>query len=199
MVGIYISLTGPPGSGKTTQGRSLAKHYSIPHISTGELLREEIERETVPGQIAKPYIDRGELVPIEITSSVVRDRLVNPDCRRGFIIDGYPRRIDDVEYFDLILEDLGIENYYFTGIQINYKEVLRRLVTRGRADDTAEIIRHRYETYCRETVPVIEYYKNRDKYLEVTGYGTKTEVVGRLINTADRAVEKSRQQLQETY
>jgi adenylate kinase len=199
MIGIYISLTGPPGSGKTTQGKFLAEHYNIPHISTGNLLREEIERETVAGEIAKPYIDKGEFAPIDITSSVVRDRLLMHDSRRGFIIDGYPRRIDDVEYFDKILEEIGIGSYYYVGIHIDFKEVLHRLLTRGRPDDTGEIIRHRYKTYCRETVPVLEYYENNGKYLEVDGHGSKRDVAGKLIYTIDKAVEKSRLQPQDTY
>jgi adenylate kinase len=194
MAGINTSLTGPPGSGKSTQGRVLAKKYRIPHISTGELLRDEIETETVAGQVAKPYIEKGELVPVDITASVVRDRLLKPDCRRGFVIDGYPRRLDDVGYFEQILEETGIKNYLFIGIWIDFQESLRRLLSRGRPDDTRDIIKYRYEVYCRETIPVIEFYKNKDRYLEISGFGSFREVTQRLSEAVDAAAEKAEMQ-----
>lgn len=125
-----IVLLGPPGSGKGTQARMMVEMYGIPHITTGDLLREEVAKGTGVGKIAKPYMDRGELVPDEVVTRMLEERLSQPDCADGFVLDGYPRNMNQAESLDIILDRLGVKLDCVLNILVDDEEIVRRLTTR---------------------------------------------------------------------
>lgn len=125
-----IVLLGPPGSGKGTRARMMVEMYGIPHINTGDLLREEVVKGTEVGKIAKPYMDRGELVPDEVITGMVEERLSLPDCEGGFVLDGYPRNLNQAQSLDIILGRLGVKLDCVLNILIDDEEIIRRLTTR---------------------------------------------------------------------
>ena len=125
-----IVLIGPPGSGKGTRARIMVKMYGVPHINSGDLLREEVARGTKVGRLSKPYMDKGELVPDEIVTRLVEGRLSQPDCEKGFILDGYPRNLHQAESLDEILDRLEKKLDCVLNITIDDQEVIRRLTTR---------------------------------------------------------------------
>ena len=123
-------ILGPPGSGKGTMARMMVEMYGIPHINTGDLLREEVAQGTEVGKIAKPYMDRGELVPDEDITRMLDERLSQKDCEGGFILDGYPRNLNQAESLDIILERLGVKLDCVLNILVEDEEIIRRLTTR---------------------------------------------------------------------
>ncbi len=124
---------GPPGSGKGTQTKILSKEYNLPHVDTGSLLREEVASASKEGELAKQFIDKGQLVPAELVSKIIKNRLLKEDCKNGFILDGYPRSIEQAELLDKILKEIdentntSIKVFYF---EIEEKKLIERLVNR---------------------------------------------------------------------
>ncbi len=127
---MHLILIGAPGSGKGTYAAVLKEHYRVPHISTGEIFREAITKETPMGLIAKTYIDKGQLVPDEITNEIVKERIKKADCNNGFLLDGYPRNINQAEAFTKILEELNIELDAVIDLEIDYNTVIERIINR---------------------------------------------------------------------
>lgn len=127
---MHLILMGAPGSGKGTYAAVLKEHYRVPHISTGEIFREAIAKETPMGLIAKTYIDKGNLVPDEITNEIVKERLKKSDCKDGFLLDGYPRTINQAEIFTKILVELNIELDAAVNLEIDYDTVVTRIINR---------------------------------------------------------------------
>ncbi|MCD6263217.1 adenylate kinase [Candidatus Bathyarchaeota archaeon] len=125
-----IVILGPPGSGKGTQAKIISEMYGIPHINTGDLLREEVAKGTEVGRIAKPYMDQGKLVPDDVITRILEERLSQADCKRGFILDGYPRNLHQVDLLDEILKRLGVDLDCVLNILIDDEVVVRRLTTR---------------------------------------------------------------------
>lgn len=180
-----LVLMGPPGAGKGTQAVNIAAHYDIPHISTGEIFRANVGQGTELGIKAKEFMDKGEYVPDVITNAMVADRLAQADAANGFLLDGYPRTIDQVGELDMILSSLGTALDYAVEITANTDEVVARLLQRakeqGRADDTEEVIRRRMEIYAEQTEPLIAVYSDKGILLKVDGMGTVDEVGARLL------------------
>ena len=174
-----IVLVGPPGAGKGTQAVVLSERLAVPHISTGELFRAHADRETDLGLAAKEYMDRGDLVPDEVTNEMVHRRLEEPDVRVGFVLDGFPRTVAQADVLKSYLAEQDAELDAVLEFQVPEEVVLDRLLARGRADDSAEVIHNRFEVYRSETAPLLEYYA--DRLVQVDAVGTVEEVTARAL------------------
>jgi adenylate kinase len=166
---VRVVLLGPPGAGKGTQAVKLAEKLEIPHLSTGDLFRENIGNGTELGLKAKSYLDAGDLVPSELTNDLVDDRLSKPDTEVGFILDGYPRSVQQAQALHDMLERRGIALDVVLELRVPEDALFDRLKARGRADDTDDVIRNRMVVYRDETAPLIEYYSSELKTVDAVG------------------------------
>ena len=186
---IRLLLIGPPGAGKGTQAALLAQHFGIPAISTGDIFRENVRNETPLGLEAKAFMDRGEYVPDSLTNALVRDRLNQEDAVAGFLLDGYPRTIDQVEELDDILEETEKKLDVVVQLTADSEELLRRLSGRaqeqGRSDDTPDVIKRRLDVYEEQTAPLIDIYASRSLVAKVNGLGEIADVTNRIIEVLD--------------
>ena len=164
-----VVLLGPPGAGKGTQAEKLAEKLGIPHISTGELFRSNIQDGTKLGVEAKRYLDAGDLVPSSLTNELVDDRLNDSDAANGFILDGYPRSVEQAKALHEMLERRGTDIDAVVEFRVSEDELLTRLTGRGRADDTEEVIRNRMKVYREETAPLLDYYSGELKTVDAVG------------------------------
>ena len=176
---------GPPGAGKGTQATLLASRLGIPHISTGDIFRANVAQGTELGKEAQRFMDAGEYVPDTVTNAMVRDRLTHDDCRPGFLLDGYPRTIEQVAELDAMLRSAGQKLDVVVELTVDIDEVVTRLVKRakdqGRSDDTEEVIRRRLEVYFEQTAPLIDTYSQRGLLVRVDGMGRIEDVSERLV------------------
>jgi adenylate kinase len=181
---IRILLIGPPGAGKGTQAALLAIRYSIPAISTGDIFRQNVTDETPLGVEAKGYMDRGEYVPDALTNALVKDRLSQADAVNGFLLDGYPRTLDQVEKLDEVLTENDTKLDVVVQFRADSEELVARLANRaieqGRTDDTPEVIRKRQEVYENQTAPLIDVYASRSLVAMVDGLGEIDAVTARI-------------------
>jgi adenylate kinase len=184
-----LILMGPPGAGKGTQAQHVAEHFGIPAISTGDIFRANVSQGTELGLEAKRYMDAGEYVPDEITNRMVRNRIDEPDAASGFLLDGYPRTLAQVEELDGMIAFTGHSLDAAVVLTADQDELVKRLLHRaeieGRADDTEEVIRRRQEVYAEQTEPLIEVYRARGILLEVDGMGEVEEVRQRIFDALD--------------
>jgi adenylate kinase len=181
---VRLVLLGPPGAGKGTQAEKLAEKLQIPHLSTGELFRQNINNGTKLGLEAKGYLDAGDLVPSELTNELVDDRLSNSDADGGFILDGYPRSVQQAKALHDMLERRGTRLDAVLEFRVPEDVLLERLKARGRADDTDEVILNRMKVYRDETAPLIEYYSSELKTVDAVG--TVDEVFARALRALGR-------------
>lgn len=176
---------GPPGAGKGTQAVVVASALGIPHISTGDIFRANVSAGTPLGEEAQRYMDAGEYVPDSITNAMVRDRISHDDCNPGFLLDGYPRTLEQVNELDMMLEADGRRLDRVIELTVDTDEVVGRLLKRaqdqGRADDTADVIRRRLEVYFEQTAPLVAVYRDRGILVEVDGMGDVAEVTARIL------------------
>ena len=161
-----ILLLGPPGSGKGTQAKKIHDTYGVAHIATGDMIREIKELDTPLGREVKEVYDRGDLVDDEMMIRLIRDRLSRGDTLPGFVLDGFPRTMPQSEALDELLDELGRSIDVVFELQVRDREqllerILKRAAQENRSDDTAEVIRRRFENYDRETAPLVEYYRTR--------------------------------------
>jgi adenylate kinase len=181
-----LLLMGPPGAGKGTQAKFVAQRLGVPAISTGEIFRANVAGQTKLGVLAKRYMDAGEYVPDEVTNDMVRARLSEPDARNGFLLDGYPRTIDQVATLDAMLADQGHRLDAVVVLEVDRDELVARLLKRaqleGRSDDTEDVIRRRQEIYAEETAPLIATYRDRGLVVAVDGIGEVDEVTERVLS-----------------
>ena len=161
---MYILLMGPPGAGKGTQAAKLVKKYGIPHISTGDMFRAAVKEGTELGKKAKACMDAGQLVPDEITIGIVRERLQKPDCTKGFILDGFPRTVEQADALDGILKSLSIHLTRAVDISVPSSSLIERAV--GRSEET---MKSRLSVYDAQTKPLIRYYQKAGLYSEIDG------------------------------
>jgi adenylate kinase len=182
---IRLLLIGPPGAGKGTQAALLAQHFGIPAISTGDIFRENVRNETELGLKAKSFMDRGEYVPDSLTNDLVRDRLSQDDAAAGFLLDGYPRTIDQVNELDEMLAEQETQLDVVVQLTADHEELLRRLSGRaaeqGRSDDTPDVISRRLSVYDEQTAPLIDVYASRSLVAKVDGLGEISDVTARIV------------------
>jgi len=186
-------LMGPPGAGKGTQAQVVAERYSIPAISTGDIFRKNVSEGTELGVQAQRYMDAGEYVPDELTNLMVRNRIDEPDADRGFLLDGYPRTLAQVEELDGMIKHTGHVLDAVVVLTVDKEELVQRLLqraeTEGRADDTEDVVRRRYEVYDDQTAPLIDVYRDRGLMIEVDGMGEVDEVSQRIFDALDKVTE----------
>jgi adenylate kinase len=181
---VRIVLLGPPGAGKGTQAIQLATDLGVPQISTGDLFRHNISSGTTLGLEAKKYLDAGDLVPASLTNALVDDRLNDADVAGGFILDGFPRSVEQAEALHDMLERRNLKLDAVLEFRVPEDELVERLKGRGRADDTEDVIRNRMKVYRAETAPLLDYY--RDELKTVDAVGELDEVFARALRALDR-------------
>jgi len=173
---IRIVLLGAPGAGKGTQAETISSDKSIPHISTGEIMRQAVAQGSDLGLKVKSYLDAGKLVPDELVIDLIKDRLSHPDCLPGFLLDGFPRTLTQAEALDHLLAEMNKPLTHVFELTVPDEMLIERLVNRGkksgRSDDTREVIEQRLKTYYEQTAPVSDYYSKSSRLTEVKGTST---------------------------
>ena len=214
-----LIFLGPPACGKGTQTAKLSEHLGLPHVDTGSLLRAEIKNETENGKIAKSYIDKGQLVPVSLVANIIKNRLAQEYCKNGYILDGYPRSVEQADLLEEINADIDgsveaqIKAIYF---DLNQDILISRIVNRRscpkcgeiynikfkptkvegicdkcgaeltqRKDDNEETAKARFDTYFKETAPLIDYYKNKGVLKSIDAEGSIDEVWERLLKVVN--------------
>ena len=214
-----LIFLGPPACGKGTQTAKLSEHLGLPHVDTGSLLRAEIKNETENGKIAKSYIDKGQLVPVSLVANIIKNRLAQEDCKNGYILDGYPRSVEQADLLEEINAEIDgsteaqIKAIYF---DLNQDILISRIVNRRscpkcgeiynikfkptkvegicdkcgaeltqRKDDNEETAKARFDTYFKETAPLIDYYNNKGVLKSIDAEGSIDEVWERLLKVVN--------------
>jgi adenylate kinase len=180
-VPLNIVILGPPGAGKGTQGKLIAKDAGIPHVNTGDIFRAECAAETELGSKVKSIIDAGDLVPDELTSEIVRARLAQDDTSQGFVLDGFPRTLAQAEALDRALAesdrgDLSVVLDFEVPDEMAVERLLGRASVEGRSDDAPDKVQHRLDVYHRQTEPLVEYYRARDLLVPIHAAAPVEEV-----------------------
>ena len=179
-----LLIVGPPGAGKGTQAARLTQRFGIPAIATGDIFRANIKNQTPLGVEVKAIVDAGDYVPDTLTNALVTHRLEEEDALDGFLLDGYPRTLDQIAFLDELLAKRGQGLDAVIQLVADKEEVVKRLILRagsqGRADDTEETIRHRQDVYERETAPLIPVFRDRGILIEVDGLGDIDDISARI-------------------
>jgi len=174
---VRVLLIGAPGAGKGTQAVRIAEHFGITHISSGDLLRAHIVKGTSIGRSAQEYVQRGDLVPDAFVMDMLRKPVVAANASGGYVLDGFPRTVEQAQAAYLTARDLGVAVQVAVHLDVARGELVRRLLARGRgADDTAEVIEHRLAVYEERTLPMLDYYREREQLVIVNGEREMDEV-----------------------
>jgi adenylate kinase len=196
-----LLIMGPPGAGKGTQAKRIAEHYEIPAISTGDIFRAMKTADTPLARQVRAIMESGGYVSDEITNEIVKDRLAQPDCQKGFLLDGYPRTLQQVQTLDDYLAETGRPLDAVISLLADTDEVVARLLKRaeidGRADDNEETIRVRLQVYAEQTEPLLDVYHSRGLLVEVDGLGGVDEVSERVFAALDAHRERQTSELAE--
>ena len=188
-----LVLVGPPGAGKGTQAQFLAAHFSIPHISTGDIFRANLKAGTDLGKQAQTFMDRGELVPDSVTNEMVKDRLTHDDVANGFILDGFPRNVAQAEVLRAILSEKKTPLHAVLEFSAPDAEIIARLLQRAeiekRVDDKEDVIKRRLEVYAEQTAPIISFYRNEGLLISVSAVGTVEDITDSAISALSRVVQ----------
>ena len=208
-----LVLVGPPGAGKGTQAQFLAAHYSIPHISTGDIFRANLKAGTELGNQAKGFMDRGELVPDSVTNEMVKDRLTHDDVVNGFLLDGFPRNVAQAEVLRAILAEKKTPLHAVLEFSLADEEIIARLSSRRtcrdcgapsvgvdkcptcggevyqREDDKAEVITRRLEVYAEQTAPIISFYRSEGLLISVSAVGNVEDITASAISALSRVAQ----------
>ncbi len=211
-----LILLGPPGAGKGTQARKIIERYGLPQISTGDILRQAVKEGTLLGEKAKSFMEKGELVPDQVVIAIIEERLRAPDCEAGFILDGFPRTVQQAEALQGILMKGEKKIDHVLNLEVDNEELVRRLTGRRtcrscgamfhvifhppskdgicdrcggilyqRDDDREETIRTRLREYERQTLPLIDYYRQEKVLLTIHGSGSEDQIFERIIRVLD--------------
>lgn len=188
-----LVVFGAPGSGKGTQSARMIDEYGLYHISTGDLLRDHIRRDTELGRVANSYITKGQLIPDELMIDILDHTLdTNEETAKGVIFDGFPRTIEQAKALNKMLERRGSKVHAVVGLEVSEPELFDRLVKRGkesgRSDDNPETISNRLKVYHEQTSPLQEFYKNEGKYHGIKGEGTIDDI----FDSIKKALEPTR-------
>jgi len=176
-----LIILGAPGAGKGTQAVRLKEKLGIPHISTGDMLREAAQAKTPLGLEAEKYMSAGKLLPDDLVVGLIEERLQKADCKKGFLLDGFPRTVAQAEALDKMLSRHKQSIHGALLLDVPEEELLKRLLARKRADDKEETIRERLRIYGDQTAPVIDYFGKRDLIKRIKGIGDMEEIFGRLM------------------
>jgi adenylate kinase len=186
---LRLVVLGPPGAGKGTQAVKLAERFACADVATGDIFRANVAEGTELGRAAQEYMDRGDLVPDEVVIAMVMERLAEGDCRTGFVLDGFPRTVNQAEALDLQLVELGSPLDAALSFDVTEEELLRRLAGRAaaqhRADDAEQTIRYRLEVFALKTRPLIDYYAHRGLLISVDAIGPIEVVTKRILASLD--------------
>lgn len=188
---MQIVFIGPPGAGKGTQCQLLIDYIRAAHISTGQLLRDEITADTAEGQAAASYLKQGQLAPDDLVLGILRKRLERIEPEHGLLFDGFPRTVNQADGLDETLREYSRPLDVALELIVPDEEIIRRLAGRGRADDTQETIRTRLNVYWTQTAPVLDYYRQRRKLREIDGLGSTEEVFARIRACVDACQQKA--------
>ena len=175
-----LLFIGPPGAGKGTQAGKVAARLGIPHVSTGEMFRDHVESGTELGRKVKAIMEAGDYVPDEITVAMLSERIHQPDAENGYILDGFPRTVAQVQSLDELLGDEGLDQVVV--FDVDEDELVDRLLARGRVDDNAETIRARFNIYLEQTKPLLDIYESRGLTVSINGLGQVDEVTERILS-----------------
>jgi len=189
-----LILFGPPGSGKGTQSESLIAKYGLKHLSTGDLLRNEIAGTSPLGMAAKSFMDKGQLVPDEVVIEMISSALDNNPKANGFLFDGFPRTTAQAEALDKLMHEKNTEIAMVLALQVSRQELVKRLINRGltsgRSDDTNETVIHqRFMVYKNETAPIAEHYKKLRKFQSIKGEGGVDEIFDLVCEAVDKRMK----------
>jgi adenylate kinase len=189
-----VVIFGAPGSGKGTQSEKLIERYGLFHISTGEVLRDHIARNTSIGQIAKTYINQGQLIPDSLMISILEEIIDNePKAKDGVILDGFPRTIPQAEALNAFLAKRNQQIHHVVGLEVPEEELVDRLIKRGaqtgRADDNMETIQNRLKVYHEQTTPLRDFYIKEGKYRSIHGSGSVDGIFETIVAAIDNAAE----------
>jgi adenylate kinase len=175
-----LLLIGPPGSGKGTQAVHIADHFGVAHISSGDLLRHHVKQGTSIGRSVAEYVKRGDLVPDGIVMDILYKPVTEASRKGGYVLDGFPRTVQQAEAAYLVAKNLGVSVQVAVHLDVPREELVRRVLERGqqtgRADDTEEVINHRLEVYDQHTLPMLDYYAQRERLVTVNGMRPVDEV-----------------------
>ena len=181
-----LLIMGPPGVGKGTQANRIKDKLQILHLSTGDILRAEVEAKSAIGMDAKLYMDFGRLVPDHILIEIVKERISRPDCENGYLLDGFPRTPPQAEGLEEMMHSIGHDLECALSLTADEDEMVDRLVKRGeksgRSDDTPEVIRNRQKIYWEQTAPLLDFYRGKGILKEVDGLGEIPEITERILN-----------------
>jgi adenylate kinase len=177
---VRVIIVGPPGAGKGTQAAVLSDELGVVHISTGDLFRAHVDGDTELGRKVKDYLNSGALVPDEVTNAMVAQRLTDEVCRGGFILDGFPRTVAQAQALEELLRDRDCDIDAVLELDAPEDEVVARLLSRGRSDDTEDVIRHRQQLYREETAPLLQFYA--DRLVTVPAVGSVPDVTARALD-----------------
>jgi adenylate kinase len=193
---VNVLLLGPQGSGKGTQAKRIEAEYGIPHIATGDMLRNAIAHETGLGLRVKPILESGELVPDELMIAIIRDRLSQDDAANGFVLDGFPRTTEQAEALDAMLREIDHDLNLVLELQVpdevGVERLLRRSAAEGRSDDTPEAIRRRLDLYHRHTEPLVAHYRAQGKLVGIHGDRSIDEVFGEIQDVLEQVIARPR-------
>lgn len=164
-----LIFLGPPGAGKGTQAKTLSETHQIPHISTGDILRQAITSQTSLGQKAESYMNQGELVPDELIIDLIKERLSQPDSKNGWVLDGFPRNLTQAAFLEQLLTSLDQTPDLALNLTVPDEVLVSRMLKRGRKDDNEDTIRRRLQVYRDDTAPVISFYQERGLLKSVNG------------------------------
>lgn len=188
---LNLVLFGGPGSGKGTQSAKLIDDFGLYHISTGELLRDHMKRNTELGNLAEKYLSKGQLIPDDVMISIIEDTLDNEaKGKTGVIFDGFPRTIPQAEALQTLLSKRGSDLHAVVGLEVPDEELIRRMLHRGeetgRADDNPETIKNRLDVYHTQTQPLKEHYQNQNKYIKIDGTGHVDDIYSQIANHLEK-------------
>jgi len=189
---VRILLIGAPGSGKGTQADRLAEHFGVKHISSGDLLRQHVREGTSLGTLVKTLVENGDLVPDGVVMDMLRKPVLAASAEGGYILDGFPRTVDQAKAAYAVATELGVAIQVAIHLDVDNDELVRRLLARGRgAEDTQDVIEHRLAVYAEKTVPLVDYYSEREWLLHVDGSqpveGVTTSIVSRITERLARS------------